>query len=333
MTVLKKYLRLEAAGVWRAGPDEKRRDVVVQLGEASLTFLDLRSGTALSHWSLPAVVRLNPGDLPARYAPGNGDEGETLELDDAPMIEAVETVRAAIGADAPKPGRLRLGIFAGIVGAAVLLAVFWLPDALAMHTASVLPAAARAVIGRDVLADIARVAGTPCARPAGLRAARRLADRLFAPGGAEIAVVREGIGGALPLPGQIIVLDARILGMADAPELPAAHLLAARLRAEAVDPLVPVLRWSGLGATLRLLATGTLPPSAVAGYGAHLLSLPPAPVDPQELARRAATAGVDLGPYAATDEAVRMAAMADPATPRLILSDADWISLQSICSA
>ena len=65
MTALEKYARLEGSGVWRAGPDEQRRDVVVSLGDSSLIIADTKSGQALSHWSLPAVVRMNKGTRPA----------------------------------------------------------------------------------------------------------------------------------------------------------------------------------------------------------------------------------------------------------------------------
>jgi hypothetical protein len=328
MTALTKYVRLEAPGLWRADAGAQRREVVVQLGDASLTLLDLRSGRALSHWSLPAVVRLNPGDLPARYAPAPGGAGEALELDEPAMIEALETVRGAIEAARPHPGRLRLAILAASVAALAALVALWLPAALARHAAAVLPPATRAEIGRIALADLARVTGAPCTAPAGLRAARRLGERLFGPQGGEVVVVREGIGGALELPGGILVLDLRTIMATDSPDVAAAHLLAARLRAEAVDPLLPVLRWSGLAAMLRLLATGGLPRPAVEGYGAHRLRAGQAPLPAAQLAARAQAVGLDLGPYART---LALEVAQPDLAPRPVLSDADWISLQAIC--
>ncbi|MFN3643358.1 MAG: hypothetical protein ACK4TB_10600 [Gemmobacter sp.] len=335
MTVLRRYVRLESSGLWRDGPNAQRRDVVVQLGDASLTFLDVRSGVALSHWSLPALARLNPGSLPALYAPGGDDSGETLELAEAEMIDAIETVRGAIGAARPRPWRLRLAILTGSVALLLALGVFWLPRALATHAAAVAPAAARAEIGRLVLADLSRFTDRPCIAPAGQRAARALAERLFGPGGADIVVVRDGIRGAVQLPGRIVVLDARTLGAVDAPELVAGHLLAARLQAEAVDPLIPVLRYAGVAATLRLLTSGKLPRDSVAGYSKGHIALPPHPVGDAALAERAAAAQVDLGPYAAAmgGRAALLDAMekARVTAPRVVLSDADWISLRAIC--
>ena len=63
-TVLEKYQRLEAEGVWRPDPDVQRRDVIVSIGEATLILSDLNEN-ALTHWSLPAVKRMNPGQRPA----------------------------------------------------------------------------------------------------------------------------------------------------------------------------------------------------------------------------------------------------------------------------
>jgi hypothetical protein len=333
MTVLKDYVRLETPGLWREGAGAQRRGVVVQLGDASLTFLDERSGIAVSHWSLPAVRRLNPGDLPALYSPG-ADEGETIEIDEPAMIDAIERVRAAIDAARPRPGRLRLGVLAASVGVLAVLGALWLPRALAGHAASVMPAAARAEIGRAVLADLARVTGAPCTGSAGQRAGRRLAERLFGPGGGEVVVVRDGIGGALQLPGRLMVIDLRTLTARDAPELAAAHILAARMRAEAQDPVVPILRWAGVAATLKFLTTNALPREAVAGYGAHAAALTPRGPDPVALIARAAEAGIDLGPYAASrpaDTALQTAVDANPIAAREVLADGDWIALQSVC--
>ena len=43
MTALSKYQRLESAGLWRQDADAQRRDVVVNLGDASLVLSDPRS--------------------------------------------------------------------------------------------------------------------------------------------------------------------------------------------------------------------------------------------------------------------------------------------------
>ncbi len=69
MTALKKYQKLESTGLWRESARGQRREVIVNFGEASLVLSDPRSENALSHWSLPAVERLNPGEMPATLRP------------------------------------------------------------------------------------------------------------------------------------------------------------------------------------------------------------------------------------------------------------------------
>ena len=66
MTALKEYQRLEASGLWRPEPDAQRRDVVVSLGDASLTMSEF-SGRPLAHWSLAAVRRANNSPLKTHH--------------------------------------------------------------------------------------------------------------------------------------------------------------------------------------------------------------------------------------------------------------------------
>ena len=49
MTALKQYQRIEATGLWRPSPDVQRREVVVSIGEATLTISDFND-RALTHW-------------------------------------------------------------------------------------------------------------------------------------------------------------------------------------------------------------------------------------------------------------------------------------------
>ncbi len=339
MTALKRYQKLESRGVWRDAPEAQRRDVVVNLGDASLILTDPKSDTALSHWSLPAVLRLNPGDLPAVFAPGEGLE-ETLEIEDRDMIAALDTVHRAVVAAQPRPGRLR-GVILGaaLVGLAAG-AVFWLPDALASHTAGMLPPATRAALGDLVQADLARVAGTACAAPEGVAALAALGDRLYGPGKApQLVVVREGVAGALALPGRRVVIGEPLVAVPDGPDVLAGHLIAAQLSAELADPVLPLLRHAGTLATIRLLATGSLSAQDVAGHAEALLAAPPPILPDDALLRRFAEARVAASPYAyaldPSGEATLPLIEADPfaaAPAPPLLSDGEWVALQDICS-
>lgn len=339
MTALKKYERLESPGIWRETPEAQRRDVIVFFGDASLVLADSRSETPLSHWSLAAAARLNPGQRPALYAPGQ-DAAETLELDDDAMIEAIETVRNAIAARRARPGALRNLLLGGGLAAVVAIALFWLPGALIRHTAQVVPLAKRQEIGREVLADVARISGKACGAAAGARALAKLSTKLFGQGAEQIIVLRESPVPAAHAPGRVLLLRRDLIEGYDGPEVAAGYLLAEKLRAEARDPLADALAYAGLRATFGLLTTGNLSAAALHDYGRALLSAPPAPLSDEALLARFQAAGVPSGPYArAVDPSgettlglIEADPFAPPARPKPLLTDGEWVSLQGICA-
>lgn len=341
MTALTRYVRLEARGLWRDLPEAQRREVVVKLGDQSLVLADPRSDVPLTHWSLPAVVRRGAGEGGAAsvlFAPGE-DAAETLELDDAEMIAALDTLRAAVAQAQARPGRLRGVILVGLLAAVVGVAVFALPDAIVSHTARVLPPATRAAIGEAVLGDLAQVTGAPCTMPGGQAVLDRLGQRLFGAGAPRLRVVREGVPGALVLPDGTIVLAEAVIATADGPEPAAGFALAAAARGAAADPLLALLRHAGPVAALRLLATGALPEGAVRGYAPRLIAAAPAPLDVEALLARFRAAGVPASPYAyaedPTGEATLALIEADPfpaGAPAPLLPDEDWLQLQDICT-
>ncbi|QCO57813.1 hypothetical protein EOK75_19250 (plasmid) [Pseudorhodobacter turbinis] len=339
MTALTKYQKLECSGLWRENAGGQRREVIANFGDTSLILSDPKQDMALAHWSLPAIKRLNPGEMPALFAPGP-DEGETLEVDDAEMIAALETVHAAIRAASPHPGRLRNSLL-GVMAIGVLaVGVFWLPDALVQHTASFLPRPTRAEIGRAALADLTRLTGQPCKAKSGQAALTKLSGRLFGPdSGVEIVVVRTAVAQAQSLPGRLVVLSESLLAEHDGPEAAAGFALAARITAEMKDPMLPLLHHAGIGATFRLLTSGALPDDAIAGYAETLIEAPQAPPSDAILLARFEAAGLATTPYAhvrdPSGESTLHLIEADPfsnVVPAAILPDGDWVSLQDICT-
>ena len=339
MTALKKYQKLESSGLWRDAPEAQRREVVVAFGDSSLILSDPRTDSALSHWSLPAVQRLNPGETPALFAPdAEAEPGETLEIDDPTMIGAIETVRGAVAQARSQPGRLRSTLLGGSLLALGLLGVFWLPQALIAQTAAMVPASKRTEIGRMALGDVTRLTGQPCAAPLGLHAAGLLSGRVLGAGGGQILFVRDGVRPAAHLPGNLILLSRTLVEDQDGPQVAAAYALVEKLREGADDPLIPILRHAGLIATLRLLTTGSLPDGAVAGYAETLLTAPHMALPDEVMLEAFRQASVASTPYAyaldPTGETVLGLIEADPyrsETPPPILPDDDWISLQTIC--
>jgi hypothetical protein len=337
MTALKKYQRLEASGLWRDTAEGQRQEVIVHLGEATLVLTDPRSETALAHWSLPAVTRLNPGERPALFAPGE-DVAESLEIDDDEMVAALKAVQAAVRQATPRPGRLRAALIGGTTLAILLVGVLVLPGVLKRHTAAVLPPAQQAEIGQEALDDVTRLTGAPCAGEMGLPALAALAERVFGPKDTPILyILPEGLKRPAHLPGGVILLP-RSLIEADTPDALAGAALAEGVALAQSDPILPILDHAGLKASFVLLTSGALPQGALAGYGEAFLRAAPPAVPDAALVKAAQAAQVPLSPYARwrdpSGAATQGLLQADPfkgLVPSPLLPDDDWIALQSVC--
>ncbi|MFT3690148.1 hypothetical protein [Paenirhodobacter sp.] len=337
MTALKQYERLEALGIWREGADVQRREVICSFGDATLVIFDGRSNRPLAHWSLAALVRRNPGKIPALYAP-SAEEGEDLEIEDRDMVAAIDKLQSALEARRPHPGRLR-GLLIWAVAELVLAGLIWqLPTALIGQTARVTPAAKRSEIGAAILADIAKTTGSPCHSTAGDAALTLLSERL--PGQRQIVILPRPVSGGMVLPGGVVAVDRRTITGPDSPAVIAGAVIATERAHAAEEPLLRFLKWAGVRAAAQLLVTGSLPEGTERGYGKVLLDNPPAPPDTTALIDAFTAAGVPTAPYAyaldASGESVLPLIEGDPfrgkPAPKPVLDEAQWISLQDICN-
>lgn len=337
MTALDTYARLETSGLWRADPTAQRVAVGVSFGDATLVIFD-GAGRPLSHWSLPAVVRVNPGALPALYAPDPAAT-ETLEIEDDLMIAAIDKVQAAVERQAPRAGRLRQAVVAGVLALLLGLAVLWLPGALTRQALALVPAAKRTEIGATLLGHVQRETGPACRGAVGVLALGELGRRLFGEGAAvQIVVVPGELPQALDLPGGIIVLDRGMIEQAAEPAVVAGHVLAAIAERTSPDALAPVIEDAGLMATFRLLTTGNVPAGVLETHAARLVAAQPVLPPVATMVAIFGRAGVPVGPWAAAvdPDGVVSAPLraADPLAGQAgvpVLSDDDWISLQAIC--
>lgn len=333
MTVLAKYQRLEAEAIWRPEPEAQRRDVIVSIGKATLT-ISTANGVALTHWSLPAIVRLNAGETPALYAPG-ADAPETVEVADSEMIGAIEQVLRAVRGGKKDPGRIRGLVMGTIALGAIAALVFWAPGALTRYTASLVPTAAKDSIGADLLTEMQRVTGAPCAEPIGTSALSALETRLFPEGRTRLVVVPSAISETAELPGGAILIGRALVEDFETPEVLAGYLMAADARRTQSDPLMGLLEVAGLRASLSLLTTARLPDAALPRMAEWLAAQAPKPVLENALLARMASAAIDTAPYgyaldisgASTETLI---AASQPSAPPL-LSDGQWIALQGIC--
>ncbi len=335
MTALTKYDRLEASGLWRPAPDGQRRDVIVSIGNATLMISDMND-QAITHWSLAAVARSNPGKLPAIFHP-DGDAGETLELPEheTEMVEAIETLCSAIAKSRPRPGRLRwLGLLLSATAVSALV-LFWLPAAMRDNTLRVVPQVKREALGVSLIERMQRVTGPMCSDAAGLRSLRRLGVRLETP---KLAVVPALGRPALHLPGGVIVLDRSVFEDWEEPDVAAGYILAELALQVERDPLSDMLDVVGAWENFRLLTTGEISDEALDTYAEYLMTAPKN--DPNAVNLLALFEGTDVPatPYARardiTGESVLELIEGDPMQGQEtepLLPDSTWLRLQGLC--
>ncbi len=333
MTVLAKYQRLESEGIWRFDENEQRRDIIVSIGKATIT-ISAANGTALTHWSLPAIERLNPGAMPALYRPGP-ESSEELELSDDEMVKAVDRVLASLQRrQGSRPPLRRYGV--PVLAAALIAAmVIWLPDAIIRYTASLVPESVRRDIGTVLLAEMDRVAGAPCASSAGQAALGKLSERLFPGGEVKLLVLPSSLAGTSRVPGRAFLVAHTLVEDFETPEVLAGYLLAEDARRETIDTLAWLLKGAGLRASLSLLTQGRLPEERLQRMAEWLIAQPTAPIADQTLLDKFSAAQVSARPYGLaldiSGDSTATLIDANVATIPPLLSDGDWIALQTIC--
>ncbi len=333
VTVLAKYQRLEAEGIWHRSPDEQRRDVIVSIGKTTITISTLNEA-ALAHWSLPAMERINPGEMPALYCP-EGDSSETLELAEDAFVEAIEMVLKSVRRRQGRLGKVRrlfvLALMIAVLGGAML----WLPGAIARHTASLLPDVARVSIGMSLLEEMDRMTGPPCDAPSGIRALEHLRSRLFGTEALRLVILPSTLPETAHLPGGTILVGHKMLKGMETPENLAVHVLAEDIRRNLADPVGRLLDMAGITAVLALLTQGYVPDEAVARMAENVVTSVPSPVPADVLTARIAAAGMTIrantkpGDVSGLSTATIAAAIAPATLP--ILKDGDWIALKGIC--
>lgn len=337
MTALTEYDRLEATALWRPEGETQRVEVVVSLGEATLIISDPNDKT-LSHWSLPAIERVNgTNERLAIFSPGP-DTDERLETEDETMIAAILRIQRAVARGGSHHGRLRGALYGAVCLGVLALGVFWLPGALVRQAVTIVPGVTRTHIGDALLTRIERLSGQPCDTVHGAHALQALKSRLATNGAGEIIVLRNGVQSAKHLPGGIILLDRSVIEDHEDPDVVAGFVLAEQQRAADVDPLEHLLRSAGLMTSLRLLTSGEIPAEALDTYAEELMRQDPAPVDTDLLIERFAAAQVRPLPYAyaqdITGESTLALIEADAVrlqSARPVLTDGDWVALQNIC--
>lgn len=339
MTALAEFEKIEAIGLWRDGAEAQRRDVIVTLGDASLTILDMQN-RVLAHWSIPAVARANPGQMPAIYHP-DGIPDETLELpeDSDVMVEAIEKLRSAVEKRRPRPGRLRLTSALFIFGAISALGVFWLPGAVINQTLSVLPEIKQREIGALLQDSARRFTGNACQNAVADVALAKLARRVSPETRIDLTIVPDGLPDVLALPGHHYVVGRPLVEDYETPEVLIGFLLAEKRRFSD-DVMRDLLEHSDFFDNVRLLTSGSLPPERIESYAEEVLTRPRAVLSDSSLLNDFAAINVSSRPYAyaldVTGETTLDLIEADPTAvtnPPPVLTDGEWVALQAICES
>lgn len=331
MTALDQYARLESGGLWKPSPDTQRRDVIVSFGEATLVLSD-QAERPLTHWSLPAIKRLNPGTRPALFSP-DPDAAETLEIDDDTMIEAIEKVRRTITRRRAHPGRLRIWGGLGALALVLGLAVFWLPGAVVRQVRATLPDSAQYALDVRLMEQIEALTGRRCTAPRGTRALAQMGRKLGH--GRPVHVVPGELPGPLVLPGGTVVLDRAMVALPDDPNVAGGYILAARTngREAALMALLSRLSFRGLA---ELLTTGTIAEHQLAHEAETLIRTPWERPPDAALTGAFANAGVPITPWARDiditgDSTAALIAQDTAPLGTALLPDGDWLALQEIC--
>ena len=182
---------------------------------------------------------------------------------------------------------------------------------------------------------IERMTGPACAERTGVSALRQLRARI---GTGPLQIMPGTISTSLHLPGGAILLDRALVEDFEEPAVVAGYALAEQTLSEARDPLRALLETLGLGASLQLVTTGGLKGDVLDSYAEHLLTLERVVPDDEMLLQAFATRSMHSTAYAyardVTGETVLSLIEGDPMTGKPaaeLLSDADWLRLQSIC--
>jgi hypothetical protein len=339
MTALKEYQRLETTGLWKESSDSQRKEVLVLFGENSLVLYD-KTDMPLSHWSLAAVKRINPGEIPAIFKPTPTDP-ESLEIDDKAMIDAIEKVGNIISKRSPRRGRIRTYIFLSIIGALGFLGTFWLPQALINHTLSVVPESKKMAIGLSLFQKVSALTGKACSTKEGDKSLISLQNRVFGNTYHKIFIVPNSPKKILALPGKILLLDRTVIEDFDTPEVAAGYLLMSQELVDKQDPFLSLINSSGLRMLFRLLTKGEITDSFLARHAEKILTNSQRKITYVGLIKRFKNSNIATSPFAyaidvtgeTTLELIEGDSKINSENNHPIITDSAWVSLQAICQS
>ena len=330
MTALDKFERLESLGLWKENKTSQKKEVIVSFGKASLVLSDNKD-TPLTHWALGALEIRAADNERMIYAPDkNGFE--TLEITDPTMNRAIAKVRKSIRKPKSYRGRIRLFSTILIAFCLCLLAAFWFPNALTDYTTQIVSNAKAREIGARLMPHINQYAGQPCQTSNTDPVIRKLENRLIKTSGNTLFIADLGARYSTHLPGGIILTNRILLKDFTGPEVLAGFVLMERTLQDSDPALHALFAEAGPVAMLSFLVTGNISDAILSTFAKNQMTKPLVLPDTQTLLALFKTVDISSTPFANALNNQELAAddpIKGPFKP--ILTDPEWLTLQSIC--
>jgi hypothetical protein len=293
MTAIDKYTRLEALGQWRESPDHPPREVVVSFGNATLLLSDLNENP-LCHWAMAATSRMSLNDTLAVYTPDT--EGfETLEIDDAEMVEAIAQVSRAAVTTTRRTPWLRW-VFLAFIMAIIAAGIKATPSVLRDQAVRMTGPESARKLGTDMLATL----NTDICREPSADTARELFQGRVFPNGRTLLIISRAQPQANVFPGGVVVISGDTLQAMQTPYEFAALTIA--LAAQSETAMVQLFDTSSPRELLKYITSGKLSDERLATAALNIID------------------GPEIGETAEI-----------PPNGQPLLRDQDWVALQGIC--
>jgi len=336
MTALEKFERLESLGLWKETETSQKVEVVISFGKSSLVISDHKD-MPLSHWALGTVEIVSSDDDCTIYAPDK-DHSEVLEVTDPTMNRAIEKVRKSIRRPTSHRGRIRL-LSAGMITLSLcLLAVFWLPKALADYTTTAITDAKSREIGAKLMPFINQYAGSPCRKGETLTSVRTLEDRLIGGDHSTLFISDLGARKSMHLPGGIILANKTLVENYDGAEILAGYVLMEKALQDEKPAVHTLFLEAGPITTLSFLVTGELKDRVLEKFAKDRITGTMSQPDSAALLDLFKAANLPSTAFAQTlpaSEATQALIAGNPVTGPYepLLTDPQWLALQSICES
>jgi len=330
MTALEKFDRLESLGLWKENETSQKKEVIVSFGKASLVLSDSHD-TPLTHWALNALEIRHTSEEGVIYAPDKTGF-ETLEITDSTMNRAIGKVRQAIRKPKSHRGRIRLLSTVLIATCLLLLAIFWFPKALTDYTAQIVTEAKAREIGARLMPYINQYAGQPCRAAGTDPVIRKLENRLTETNHSTLFIANLGARYSTHLPGGIILANRTLVENFSSPEVLAGFVLMERILQKERPALRSLISQAGPVATLSFLITGDISDDILAAFAKNQMTRSMALPQTQALLEIFEAVDISSTPFANVLNNQPLA-QGDPIKGPFppILTDPEWLTLQSIC--